>query len=58
MRWTCTPCGGREWAFEDLESVAAHLAEHGHESDRWPDGDLVVVDMTLDPSEFKEGETP
>lgn len=58
MKWTCRPCGDRELDFVDLEEVSRHLAEHGHESERWPDGDLVVVDMTLTPGDFEAGETP
>lgn len=35
--------------------LLGHLARHDTEAwERWPDGDLVVVDMTLEPSDFEE----
>jgi hypothetical protein len=41
--------------FDGIEEAADHMADHGFEVDRWPDGRPVIVDTTLEPYEFAGG---
>lgn len=53
LRWACHLCD-TELVFAGFDEAAAHLAEHGYEVDRWPDGSPVVIDHTLEPQEFTD----
>jgi hypothetical protein len=54
VRWTCHLCPA-EFIFNGFDEAADHLATHGIQVDRWPDGSAVVIDTTLEPNEFTGG---
>lgn len=56
MKWTCA-FGCDELEADSLEEVNDHLrvvhpCVYGDGPERWPDGQIVVYDQTLEPSEF------
>lgn len=62
MKWSCGLGCPDEIEFQNLEEVTDHLRllhpEHyGDGPERWPDGQIVVYDTTLDSQDFT-GEQP
>lgn len=58
---TCLLCG-KKWPADEngRESFFYHMRsmhpEFDTELERWPDGELVIVDTTLEPSDFNDKE--
>jgi len=56
VKWFCQLGSDEPIEADDLDAVAEHLRlmhpDQDHEPQRWPDGDIVVVDQTLEPDDF------